>query len=179
MERFLLDLLGAVPAWFKILFISMIPFVELRGAIPVAMAYYHWPWYTAYGFCVAGNLLPVPFILLFLHRVEHWLRRYPLWDRIMNRLFSQTRRKATSKIERYEELGLILFVAIPLPVTGAWTGSLVAYLFDLDIKKAFACIALGVLIAGTILVVLMLVSWVLAAFMVAILIVGAIIVARL
>ena len=119
----ILEALAAVPSWFVVIFISMIPFIELRGAIPVAMLVYHWEWYYAYVFCVLGNLIPVPFILLFLHRIEKWLRNYRTWDRIMTKLFARTRKKATSKIERYEELGLIVFVAIPLPVTGAWTGS--------------------------------------------------------
>jgi uncharacterized membrane protein len=93
-------------------------------------------------------MLPIPFILLFFHIAEKWLRNYKTWSRLMDWLFARTRKRADSKIRKYKYIGLILFVAVPLPFTGAWTGALIAYLFDLDIKKSMITIFIGVLIAA-------------------------------
>jgi uncharacterized membrane protein len=95
-------------------------------------------------------MLPVPFILLFFRFVEKFLRNYKFWKRLMDWLFSHTRKRADGKIRRYEYLGLILFVAIPLPFTGAWTGSLIAYLFDLKFSKSLITIFIGILIAASV-----------------------------
>jgi uncharacterized membrane protein len=146
----LAELLGALPGWLVTLIISMTPFVELRLSLPVAIALYNMPWPTAFAIAVIGNIIPIPFILLFLDRFEGWLRRFKWWDRTIDRVFNRTRKKATKTIERYEVIGLWLYVAIPLPVTGAWTGSLIAYIFDLDKKRAFYSITAGVLTAGLI-----------------------------
>jgi uncharacterized membrane protein len=86
--------------------------------------------------------------LLFFHIAEKWLRNYKTWSRLMDWLFARTRKRADSKIRKYKYIGLILFVAVPLPFTGAWTGALIAYLFDLDIKKSMITIFIGVLIAA-------------------------------
>ena len=142
--------LAWLPPWFVVIFISMIPFVELRGAIPVAVAVYDMDIVDAYILAVIGNMIPVPFILLFLDRIEDYMRRYGWWDRLFDRVYAKTRNRAKAHIKRYEAVGVILFVAIPLPMTGAWTGSLIAYLFDLDFKKSILYIFLGVLIAGCI-----------------------------
>jgi uncharacterized membrane protein len=99
-------------------------------------------------------MLPIPFILLFFGIVEKFLRRFKFWTNIMDWLFARTRRRADSKIRRYEYLGLILFVAIPLPFTGAWTGALIAYLFDLEFTKSLITIFIGVLIAAFIMIAL-------------------------
>ncbi|RLF49621.1 MAG: ligand-binding protein SH3 [Thermoplasmata archaeon] len=144
----LLSLLSSLPPWLVVFLISMIPFVELRGAIPVAILIYHMPVLTAYIIAVIGNMVPVIPILIFLGSVEKWLRKYEIWARAMDKLFDKTRRRASRSVERYEEVGIMLFVAIPLPMTGAWTGSLIAYLFGLEIKKSTFVILLGVLIAG-------------------------------
>jgi uncharacterized membrane protein len=105
----------------------------------------------AYVIAILGNLIPIPFLLLFLGKVEKWLSgRYKRWERFFIWLFKRTRNRASNNITKYEMLGLTLYVAIPLPVTGAWTGALIAYLFDLDLKKAFVSITAGVLIAGAI-----------------------------
>ena len=136
------------------LFISMLPIVELRGALPVAYLHYHYSLPKAYILSVLGNMVPIPFLLKFFPRVERLLRRYRRWERFFDSLFSRTRRKAAGKIERYEKLGVMVFVAIPLPVTGAWTGTLVAYLFGIESTSALLYILLGVLIAGVIVLVI-------------------------
>ena len=148
--KYLIDFLTWLPPWFVVIFIAMVPFVELRGAIPAAVAIYNMPLWEAFVFSVIGNMIPVPIILFYLGDVERFLRRWKTWERFFDRLYARTRSRAMKRIERWEELGVIIFVAIPLPFTGAWTGSLIAYLFDLDFKKSFLCVLAGVLIAGVI-----------------------------
>jgi len=132
-----------------ILIISALPIVELRGALPVAIHLFHFPWYYALPLAIIGNLVPVPFILLFLNAVSRLLSKIGTFRRMLNWLFEHTRRRG-KLIERYERIGLALFVAIPLPVTGAWTGSLAAVLFGIKFKHAFLSIFIGVVIAGII-----------------------------
>ncbi|MEW6069691.1 MAG: small multi-drug export protein [Candidatus Thermoplasmatota archaeon] len=131
-----------------IFIISMLPFVELRGAIPLGLWRYNLPLTQVFPLVILGNILPVPFILLFFNYIEILLRKYRRWDRALTALFDRTRRKANPKIQKYKTLGLIVFVAIPLPFTGAWTGSLIAYLFGLKFTKALLAISIGVIIAG-------------------------------
>ena len=150
LTRWLADALGIFPDWLIVIVISMTPFVELRLSLPLAIAYYGMPWQLAFTIAVIGNIIPIPFIMIFLGRAEHWLRRYNWWDRTLDRLFDYTRRRATATVKRYEVVGLWLYVAIPLPVTGAWTGALIAYIFDLDMRRAFCSITAGVLTAGLI-----------------------------
>ena len=151
------------PEWFQIFFQSMIPWWEGRYAIPFAMLRFGWSWWEAAPLAVAGNMLPVPFILLFFRYVEKFLRRFQSWSRLMDWLFAKTRKRAGSKIRRYESLGLLLFVAIPLPFTGAWTGSLIAYLFDLKFSKSLVTIFIGVVIAAGIMIFITIyVSWLLS-----------------
>jgi len=136
--------------WIWVLLLAMMPIAELRGAIPLALGVYDLDPLLVIPLIIAANFLPVPFILLFLQPVENFLRQWPFWDRLMTRVFEHTRNKTQKRIERWESLALILFVAIPLPVTGAWTGSLAAYLFGLDFKKSLLFIFLGICIAGAI-----------------------------
>jgi uncharacterized membrane protein len=143
-------MLDMFPKWFQIFFGSMIPWLESRYVIPYSMLQFDWEWWQIFPIAVAGNMLPVPFILLFFKFAEKFLRNYKLWTRVMDWLFSRTRSKADSKIQKYEYLGLILFVAIPLPFTGAWTGSLIAYLFELKFSKSLITIFIGVIIAASV-----------------------------
>lgn len=129
--------------------LAMVPVFELRGAIPVGVAA-GLPFWTVFLTAFLGNLLPVPFLILFTRRVFEWLRTK---SALLERFVSRLERKAASKedlLKKYELLGLCILVAIPLPGTGAWTGSLVAAVFDIRLKHAFPAIALGVLIAGII-----------------------------
>lgn len=127
--------------------LAMIPVFELRGAIPVGVAA-GLPFWTVFLTAFLGNLLPVPFLILFTRRVFEWLRTK---SALLERFVSRLEQKAATKedlLKKYELLGLCILVAIPLPGTGAWTGSLVAAVFDIRLKHAFPAIALGVLIAG-------------------------------
>ena len=141
-------MLEILPRWLVILLISMLPVVELRGSIPVALGAYNMNPWIVFPLAVVGNMIPVPFILLFFGYAEKYLRKYKIFDRFFNRLFEKTRKRANEKIKRYETLGLLVFVAVPLPFTGAWTGALIAYLFGLKFWKAIMAIFIGVIIAG-------------------------------
>ena len=129
--------------------IAASPIAELRVAIPWAMIGHDFSWYYAFLFAIIGNMLPVPFILLFLDTATRLLSKIGFFDRILKWLFERTRKRGRL-IERYERIGLALFVAIPLPITGAWTGSLLAVLFGLKFKHSMLSIFVGVLIAGII-----------------------------
>ena len=142
------SMISSLPPWFIVLLISMLPFIELRGSIPTGILIFHMDPFTVFIISVIGNLIPVPFILILFEKIEIWLRKYDFWAKLMDRIFEKTRKRASKKVEEYEALALISFVAIPLPGTGAWTGALIAYLFGLDLKKSFFYIVIGVLIAG-------------------------------
>jgi uncharacterized membrane protein len=133
----------------KIIFIAALPIAELRLAIPGAIEFLETPWYYAFLISVIGNMLPVPFILLFLEVATRLLNRVAIFERFLNWLFERTRRRGKI-IQKYKRIGLVLFVAIPLPVTGAWTGSLAAVLFGIKFRHAFVSIFIGVVIAGII-----------------------------
>jgi len=142
----------------EVLLVAASPIAELRAAIPLAILTFDFPWYHALLLAIIGNLLPVPFILLFLDTATRLLSRAPLFKKWLDWLFERTRRRGKI-IERYKRIGLVLFVAIPLPVTGAWTGSLAAVLFGVSFKYAFISIFAGVIIAGIIVTCLTLLGW--------------------
>ena len=127
--------------------VSMVPVVELRGGIPfgVALDLTFWQAFLA---AVIGNLIPLPFIVVYIRRIFQWMRRHmPKLDRLVEAL----ERKAHLKgrlVTKYKYLGLMIFVAIPLPGTGGWTGALVAAFLDMPLRRAIPAIALGILIAG-------------------------------
>ena len=130
-------------------FVSMVPIIELRGAIPIATGMGLSPW-IAIPIAIIGNLLPVPFIILFIKKIFAWMRKVsPKLNSIVDKMEAKAD-KNKDKVLKYAFWGLFLFVAIPLPGTGAWTGSLVAAMLDMPLKKAFPAVALGVLGAGVI-----------------------------
>jgi len=126
---------------------SMIPVVELRGGIPFGVAL-GLPVWAAYVAAVIGNILPVPFILVYIRQIFLWLRRHvPALNRVVDKLERKAHLKGR-KVTKYKYLGLMLFVAIPLPGTGAWTGALAAAFLDMPLRKALPSIFAGILIAG-------------------------------
>jgi uncharacterized membrane protein len=141
-----------------VLIISALPVVELRLALPMAIIGLEMPWYHALPLAIIGNLLPVPFVLLFLDAISRFLSKINFFKRMLNWLFERTRKRGRV-VERYERIGLALFVAIPLPVTGAWTASVVAVLFGLKFRHAFLSILIGIVIAGIIVTSLSLLGW--------------------
>lgn len=144
----LLEALQGLPRELVAFVVSALPIAELRGGIPVATSM-GMDWRSAYLVCAAGNFLPVIPIVLLFDPVFCFLRKWKAFDRFFTALFARTRKRSRI-VERYEALGLILFVAIPLPVTGAWTGALAAYLFGVRPRYAIPAIALGILIAGVV-----------------------------
>ncbi len=143
---------------FIVLILSAAPISELRGAIPLAIVKFGFSWYYAFFLAIIGNMLPVPLILLFMESVTKWLSRIPVMKKFFDWLFEKTRNKS-GQIQKYGILGLVLFVGIPLPVTGAWTGSIAAVLLGISFKRAFFSIFAGVIIAGIIMTCLTLLGW--------------------
>ncbi|MBC7081011.1 MAG: small multi-drug export protein [Thermoplasmatales archaeon] len=132
--------------WLIVIGASLSPFSELRGAIPLAF-YYKLNLFFAIPLILFANFLPSPLIIKFLYPVERWLRKWNFWNKFFEKMYKYTRRKTEKSIERWETLALIIFVAIPLPFTGAWTGSLASYLFGLNFRKSLICIFTGICIA--------------------------------
>jgi uncharacterized membrane protein len=145
----LVALLSGSPHILTTFLLAMAPISELRGAIPYAMTVGGMTWQEAFVIAVIGNFIPVIPILLLLGPVSQRLRRYPAFDRFFDWLFARTRHRGRI-IERFEALGVCLFVAIPLPMTGAWTGAAAAFVFGVRPRLAIPAIAAGILIAGTI-----------------------------
>ncbi|MDI6817072.1 MAG: small multi-drug export protein [Actinomycetota bacterium] len=140
-----------LPAELIVFLFSALPIVELRGGIPLGIAIYKLEPWRVFLLACAGNLIPVVPLLLFLNPVSGWLaKRSRRFAALFDWLFEKTRKKHTDKMERYGAVGLFLFVGVPLPGTGAWTGALIAFLFDVHFKYAFPAILLGVLFAGII-----------------------------
>ncbi len=136
-----------------VFFTAWLPIVELRGAIPLAISLDITPW-KAYWLSVSGNIVPVIPLLVFLEPIRKFLINHlNIMADFFNWLDERTIRKS-SKVEKYGALALILFTAIPLPTTGAWTASLAALIFKIKFRYAFPAIVLGILLAGIIMIVL-------------------------
>lgn len=125
--------------------ISMIPILELRGGLIVSKLL-QVPITTAIPLCIIGNIIPIPFILLFIKQIFKWMKKIRIFRGLVERLEAKAMGKSDN-IRKYEFWGLVLFVGIPLPGTGAWTGSLIAALLDVDFKKAVLAELLGIAIA--------------------------------
>lgn len=129
--------------------VSMIPIVELRGGLPFGVAL-GLPYPAAFIAAVIGNILPAPFILVYIRRVLQWMRqRLPRFNGVADAVEAKAHLKGR-KVNKYKYLGLILFVGIPLPGTGAWTGALAAAFLDMPLRKAVPSIVAGVVLAGCI-----------------------------
>ncbi len=149
LTRYFTDL-GLSREW-VIFLVSLLPIVELRGGL-IAAAILGVKWYIAFPICFLGNMLPIPFILLFIRKIFQWLKQVKWLKGMIETLESKTRKKG-EKIQKGWLIGLIVFVGIPLPGTGAWTGALAADLFDIRFKHALPAIALGAAIAGGIMLI--------------------------
>ena len=135
----------------KVFLIAMSPFFELRGSIPVALTIYHMGVVESFIISFLGNLIPAFFLVSFLGPISRWLsKNFAIFERFFSWFFKRTERNNNFLVKKYGSIALALFVAIPLPVTGAWTGSVVAFLFNIPFKKAFPSIALGIFLAGVI-----------------------------
>jgi len=140
-----------LPEPLAVILLAMVPIIELRGAIPFAREILGMSPLAAFSWSVIGNAIPVPIILWLLPPFTDWAERH--WKalhRFLDRLHGHTERRHSARFERLRDLALITFVAIPLPVTGAWSGSLAAVVFGVDKRRAMPLIFLGIIIAGLI-----------------------------
>ncbi|WP_346916645.1 small multi-drug export protein [Clostridium sp.] len=142
------NLSGFMPKEIIVLIISMVPILELRGGL-IAASVLGIDMFRAIGYCFVGNIIPIPFILLFITPIFSWMKKTKLFRPIVEKLEKKSMSKS-DQIKKYEFWGLMLFVGIPLPGTGAWTGALVASLLGIKLKKAFWAIFFGLIIATVI-----------------------------
>lgn len=131
-----------------IFIISMCPFLELRGGL-LAASLLKVPILKAIPICIIGNIIPIPFILFFIRAIFAWMKRFKIFRGLIERLENRAMSKS-DKVTQYEFMGLVLFVGIPIPGTGAWMGSLISALLEMDIKKAVVAELIGIAIAAVI-----------------------------
>ena len=129
--------------------ISMVPVIELRGAIPLGV-YNGLDVWTALVVAIIGNLVPVPFIIIFIRKIFKWMQEKSEKLAVLVRKFEEKADKKKEQVLKYEFWGLMVLVAVPLPGTGAWTGALVAAMLDMQLKRAMPAITVGVIVAGII-----------------------------
>lgn len=141
-----------IPSEVIIFLISLMPILELRGGL-IAAKLLGVEFIKAFIICFIGNILPIPFILLFIRKIFQFLKKIKMFSRLIEKLELRAMRKS-EKVEKGREWGLLAFVGIPLPGTGGWTGALIAALLDMRIKKSFPIIVVGIILAGIIMSVL-------------------------
>ncbi|NJD76990.1 MAG: small multi-drug export protein [Candidatus Methanoperedens sp.] len=150
LEATLLTFFSSFPKELAVILIATLPVAELRLSIPMAILEFGFDPFNAFYLSVIGNMLPVIPLLLFLEPVSNFLRRWHIWDVFFTWLFTRTHHRHSADFEKYGSLGLAIFVGIPLPATGAWTGCAAAFVFGFKFKNAFLAILAGVLMAGII-----------------------------
>lgn len=148
MLNIILDWLNGVPKEYIVMIVGALPISELRGAIPLALSF-GMPIHKAFWLSVLGNSIFVAPALFLFEPVSNALRKFKIWSRFFDWLFERTKAKSDS-IQKYEALGLLIFVAVPLPMTGAWSGVIAASLFKIRFRYAFPAIVGGVVVAGLI-----------------------------
>ena len=152
MVQNIIEWLSGIPNELVVFIISILPVLELRGGL-VAASILGVDFLVAFPLCIIGNILPIPFILIFYNRVMMYLKRTKLFSKFTTKLEERIK-KNTKKIENAKFVALMLFVGIPLPGTGGWTGAMVAAFLQMRAKKSFPAIALGIIIAAVIMSVL-------------------------
>lgn len=146
--HFFIGLFGGLSKETIIFIISLMPILELRGGM-LAATLLKVDFIRALVICVIGNVLPIPIILIFLEKVLKLLEKWKVTKKVVTWLEKKVKDKR-NQIDKYGYLGLVLFVGIPLPGTGAWTGTLLAVMLGMDRKKSFICILIGVVLASII-----------------------------
>ncbi len=146
MSEAILSLFEGESSYLSVFLVSILPIIELRGAVPFGIGM-GLDWRLVYLVSVIGNVLPAPFIVLFLRKILDFLKTTKYFSGFANWLHDRSMKKAKD-VTKYKMLGLFLFVAIPLPGTGAWTGSAIAALLNMRLKDALPSIVLGVICAG-------------------------------
>lgn len=144
------NLSGRIPKELIVLLISMVPILELRGGL-LAASLLRIDMYQAIVICIIGNLIPIPFILLFIKKILEWMKTKGRLAGVVHWIETRSQSKSEN-IQKYKFFGLLFFVGIPLPGTGAWTGALISALINLDLKKAMGAILGGICMASVIMV---------------------------
>lgn len=135
--------------WLQVFFLSAVPLIEMKGAIPLGINVYHINPIAVFTISFLGSLLPVPFVLIFFNKIFIWLGKYKFFSGFYN-LIDRKITKNKSKFEKFEEIALITFIAIPLPTTGVWTGTAIAAFLKLDFKRSVMCAVVGSFLCGVI-----------------------------
>ena len=161
MNNIIQSILNTFASWdpnIVIFIISLLPILELRGGL-IAATLLGVPYLRALMICVIGNIIPIPFILLFINKIFDWLKRFKYPGKFVNWLETKTLKKR-KQIDRFGFWGLILFVGIPLPGTGGWTGALLASLLRIPVKKSAVAIAIGIALSAAIMsIITYLIPW--------------------
>ena len=135
--------------WLQVLLLSAVPLIEQKGAIPLGINVYHISPITVFLLSFFGSLLPVPFVLICFNKIFAWLGKYKAFSGFYN-LIDRKITKNKSKFQKFEEIALITFIAIPLPTTGVWTGTAIAAFLKLDFKRSVMCAVVGSFLCGLI-----------------------------
>lgn len=135
--------------WLIVLLMSAVPLVEMKGAIPLGIYTYNINPIAVFLLSFVGSLLPVPFVLIFFNKIFDFLGKYKFFNGFYN-LIDKKINKNKAKFEKFEEIALITFIAIPLPTTGVWTGTAIAAFLKLDFKKSVMCAVIGSFLCGVI-----------------------------
>ncbi|OGF31900.1 hypothetical protein A2223_01865 [Candidatus Falkowbacteria bacterium RIFOXYA2_FULL_35_8] len=151
---FFLELVKNLPAELATFLLALIPVTELRASIPIAVGWFNLPILQAFFWSVLGSIFITLVLVYLIDIVSKQLMKFKLGLKFFTWLFARTRRKFEGKYLKYGEIALVIFVAIPLPITGVWTGSVAAFLFGIDRMRSVLLISLGTLIAGIIVSVL-------------------------
>lgn len=151
--RWMTENLDGLPKELIVMLLSMSPILELRGGL-LASAILKIPMWKAVGICIVGNILPIPFILFFIEKILNWMKTTKHFRKIAVWLEERATGERSQKIRKYEFIGTLLFVGIPLPGTGAWTGALIVSLLHVERKKASLAIFCGLILATTIMCIL-------------------------
>lgn len=139
--------------WLKVMLLAAVPLIEQKGSIPLGLYEYNINPIVVFLLTFIGSLLPVPFVLIFFNKIFAWLGKYKTFSGIYN-LIDKKINKNKDKFEKFEEIALITFIAIPLPTTGVWTGTAIAAFLKLDFKKSVMCAVAGSFLCGLIIMVL-------------------------
>lgn len=151
MTEFLINLVQNLPGELAVFILAMFPVTELRASIPIGMTIFDLSAVSAFLFSVLGDIVPMFFIIWLLPAISNWsIKKWKTADKFFTWLFTRTRKNFEGKYRKYGELALMIFVAIPLPVTGAWSGAVASFLFGIPKKRAASFIGAGVIIAGLI-----------------------------
>jgi len=140
---------ASIPPEWAVFWTSMLPVTEIRASIPIGIEYYGLPIWKVFIIALMGGIIPAIFLLLFLPKLNTWIQKNKFFGKIFNKHLKKAEKKFSGKYSKYGALALIIFVGIPLPFTGAWTGSLASFVFNIPFKKSLPLIFAGVVLAAT------------------------------